>query len=65
MVATDAPETNDTDATAYTMFNVSGSPSKPYIVTAQINGTELPMEVDTGASLTLISKTTFEKLWNT
>ena len=57
--------TNDTDASAYTMFNVSSSPSKLYIVTVQINGTELPMEVDTGASLTLISKTTFEKLWNT
>ena len=37
---------------------------KPYVVTMQINGAELPMEVDTGASLTLISKTTFDRLWD-
>ena len=30
----------------------------------QINGAELPMEVDTGASLTLISKATFDRLWD-
>ena len=64
VVATDTAETNDTDASAYTLFNVSSSPSKPYVVTMQVNGTELPMEVDTGASLTLISKTTFDKPWN-
>ena len=63
MVATDTAE-NDTDASAYTLFNVSGSPSKPYVVTVQINGAELLMEVDTGASLTLISKSTFDKLWD-
>ena len=55
---------NDTDASAYTLFNVSSSPSKPYVVTVHINGAELPMEVDTGASLTLISKSTFDKLWD-
>ena len=55
---------NDTDASAYTLFNVSSFRSKPYVVTVHINGAELPMEVDTGASLTLISKSTFDKLWN-
>ena len=63
VVATDTAETNDTNASAFTLFNLSSSPSKPYVVTVQVNGTELPMEVDTGASLTL-SKTTFDKLWN-
>ncbi|XP_065915317.1 uncharacterized protein [Dysidea avara] len=62
VVATETAE-NDTDASAYTLFNVSSSPSKPYVVTVQINGAELPMEVDTGASLTLIGKSTFDKLW--
>ena len=62
MVATETAE-NDTDASTYTLFNVSSSPSKPYFVTVQINGAELPMEVDTGASLTLIGKSTFDKLW--
>ena len=55
---------NDTDASAYTLFNVSSSPSKPYVITVHINGAELPMEVDTGASLTLISKSAFDKLWD-
>ena len=63
VVATDSAE-NDTNVSAYTLFNVSSSPSKLYVVTVQINGAELPMEVDTGASLTLISKSTFDKLWN-
>ena len=63
VVATETAE-NDTDASAYTLFNVAGSPSKPYVVTVQINGVQLPMEVDTGASLTLISKSTFDQLWD-
>ena len=62
VVAMDSLE-NDTDASAYTLFNVSSSPSKLFVVTVQINGAELPMEVDTGASLTMISKSTFDKLW--
>ena len=63
VVATDIAE-NDTDASAYTLFNVSCTHSKPYVITMQINGAELPMEVDTGASLTLISKATFDRLWD-
>ena len=62
MVATETAE-NNTDASANTLFNVSSSPSTPYVVTVQINGAELPMEVDTGVSLTLIGKSTFDKLW--
>ena len=54
----------DTDASAYTLFNVTSSPTKPFVVTIQINGAYLPMEVDTGASRTLISKATFDKLWS-
>ena len=58
VVATETAE-NDTNASAYTLFNVSSSPSEPYVVTVQINGAELPMEVDTGASLTLNSQEHF------
>ena len=50
------------NVTAYTLFNVTSSPSKPFVVIVQIDGADLPMEVDTGASITLISKTTFDKL---
>ena len=46
------------DASAYTLFNVTSSPSKPFVVTVQIDGADLPMEVDTGASMTLISNLT-------
>ena len=63
MVATDTAE-NDTYAFTYTLFNVSSSPSKPHVVTVQINGTKLTMEVDSGTSLTPISKSTFDKLWD-
>ena len=61
VVATDIAE-NDTDASTYTLFNGSCTHSKPYVITMQINGAELPMEVDNGASLTLISKATFDRL---
>ena len=54
----------DTNASAYTLFNVTSSPTKPFVVTIQINGAYLPMGVDTGASRTLISRTTFDKLWS-
>ena len=54
----------DTDVSAYTLFNVTSSPTKPFVVTIQINRAYLPMEVDTGASRTLISKATFDKLWS-
>ena len=44
-VATDTVE-NDTDASTYTLFNVLSFPSKPSVVTVQINGAELLMEVE-------------------
>jgi len=55
---------NDIDACVYTLLNTASSPSKPFVVTLQIDGAELPMEVDTGASMILISKATFDKLWD-
>ena len=61
--AADTP-TDDLEASAYTLFNVTCSPSKPFIATLQIEGADVPMEVDTGASMTLISKATFDKLWS-
>ena len=61
VVATGTAE-NDTDTSVYTLFNVSSSPSKPYVVTMHINDTKLPMEVDTGASLAQISESTYDRL---
>ena len=55
---------NELEASPYTLFNVTSSPSSPFIVTLQINRADVQMEVDTGASMTLISKATFDKIWN-
>ena len=63
VVATNIAE-NDTDASAYTLFNASCTHSKPYVVAIQINGAELPTEVDTGTALIFISKATFDRLWD-
>ena len=37
----------------------------PMMVTVQLNEAELQMEVDTGASVSLISEATYKKLWST
>ena len=41
------------------------SPSTPPKTTVALEGKELHIEVDTGASLSLISETTFKALWDT
>ena len=46
---------------AYPMFTFPGE-GKPIVVTVKINGSELPMEVDTGASLSIISESTYLSL---
>ena len=41
----------------YPMFTLPGK-TRPIVVTVQVQGVDLPMELDTGASLSLISETT-------
>ena len=48
-------ETTDEQAT-YTLFNVTTNTCKPLEVVLKVNGADLTMEVDTGASMSLISK---------
>lgn len=49
---------------SFNMFNVIGQPlSKPIYTALQINSNEVKMEVDTGASVSVISQGTFHKLW--
>ena len=55
-------ETLDEQPT-YTLFNVTTNVSKPLQVSLRINDADLTMEVDTGASVSLISSVTFQKLW--
>ena len=45
------------------MYNVTGSPVQPLKVTVIVNGTNLEMGVDTGASTSIISEQTYNQLW--
>ena len=60
------PEDTDSDADVdpvYSLFTVSHRTAKPIRVNVQLNQTFLNMEVDTGASVSVISKDTYSKLW--
>ena len=51
---------------AYIMYHTpsgKSSRSNPYTTTLEVEGKQLQMEIDTGASLSLISESTREKLW--
>jgi hypothetical protein len=56
-------ETSDDET--YTLFQTTRRKSKPYITTFTVHRAKLPMEIDTGASLSLISEATYRKTWNT
>ena len=45
------------------MYNVAGSYVKLLVVHARINKAEVAMEVDTGASVSIISEETYNRLW--
>lgn len=50
---------------SFNMFNIRGQPrAQPIYATVKVNGKELNMEVDTGASASVISQTTFNRLWS-
>ena len=54
---------SDTDP-ASPLFNVTNTSTKPLLVTVELNQAPVEMEVDTGASVSLISKDTYDKLWS-
>ena len=47
----------------YPLFQVSGKSSPPMMVTVSLHGKDLHMEVDTGAALSVISKSTYLSTW--
>ena len=50
---------------SFNMFNVIGQPrAEPIYTTLKVNGHELTMEVDTGASVSVISQVPVHKLWS-
>ena len=59
-------EVKATDEQAtYTLFNVTTNTCKPLQVAVKVNGADLIMEVDTGASMSLISNVTFQNCGST
>ncbi|XP_035806354.2 uncharacterized protein K02A2.6-like [Amphiprion ocellaris] len=55
----EAPE----EECAFNMFNLKEPRAEPICATLQVNGKELQMEVDTGASASVISQATYHRLW--
>ena len=47
----------------YSLYHVSAGTAAAICVTVKVNGANLRMEVDTGASLSLISEATYRNLW--
>ena len=57
-------ELSDTSCEPASMFNIPGKQlPPPLIVTMELNEAKLQMEVDTGASASIISYATYTKLW--
>ena len=63
-IAVDSENASDT-SDSYEMFNLSGTQGKPYFVNVQLNNCDLEMEIDTGASLSIMSEQTYHSLWQT
>ncbi len=57
-------EEAEQEETSYSMFNLSETRSDPLYATIQVNGASLKMEIDTGASASIISEETYGKLWS-
>ena len=51
------------DSEDYTMYNLSGVSVEPLKVTVRVDNADLDMEVDTGASVSIISEDTYSRLW--
>ena len=55
---------SDPEVEEFTMFKVGGKTHEPIVVTLGVNGQQLPMEVGTGAAVSVISTTTRENLFH-
>ena len=47
----------------YSLYTIGASKSDPYCVKMKINGQDVKLELDTGASVTVISEQTFRETW--
>ena len=54
---------NSDDSQTLHHMEVKGKSQPPYIVSVALDGRSTQIEVDTGATLSLMSETTYRKLW--
>eukprot|EP00731_Ephydatia_muelleri_P024558 Em0016g829a len=47
----------------HSLYNFSSSSNKLFRVTLQVNGVNLPMEIDTGAAVSILSEATYKSTW--
>ena len=58
------PAEDDTEPLEYSLFHTqSSNRSPPILITLKVNGADLTMELDTGATLSLISENTYKKIF--
>lgn len=55
--------TTDDDDSVADIYHVEEKNKPPYVVNLSLNDAPLQMELDTGAALSLISESTYKKLW--
>ena len=48
----------------HSLYNFSSSSNKLFRVTLQVNGVNLPMEIDTGAVVSILSEATYKSTWS-
>ena len=60
---TDSEADHSPNESMYTLFNMNTNRVKPIQVTVNVNGVDITMEVDTGASVSIISESTYRKYW--
>ena len=63
LVSQDTEQIDSDTSDSYEMFNIRGTQGQPYRVTVQLNNCNLEMEIDTGASLSIISDETYQSFW--
>jgi predicted aspartyl protease len=54
---------SDDNVDTYTLFRVSSPRKSSILVSVQIEGEDVTMEVDTGAAVSVISEATYEKVF--
>ncbi len=58
-----ASEEDPAEDYTYTLLNLTSDPCKPLSTTLTVNRVELPMQIDTGASVSVISEETYHLIW--